>query len=354
MNVEILNRDELNRIFLMFEQQKKEHQEKQRKYGKVKSIIHTDHKDMKFVAIGNKLFYSKKWKTFPDFLFEFVWRIFGADWYESENKKILEDQNEIVKWFNKSIEFSSTQEPNEEGLIIANPNGSTSAYLLISYDLFTVLNNNININSLIERLKDKIQFQGARYELFCLAACIRGGFEISLENEKDFSKKHVEFKIFDKENNITFSVEAKSKHRSGVLGQLGEKVSDDKLKVGKINQLINTAITKDNNNPLIIFIEFNLPPEYADYIIGGRSWKKVFRIFDNVKKTPEGKDLFNLVVLTNHPHHYGSDESPDPDKIYSLIYSLNPKHIISSKKSFDKIVNATLQYGIVPNNFDDL
>ena len=97
-----------------------------------------------------------------------------------------------------------------------------------------------------------------------------------------------------------------------------------------------------------------MPPEYADFIIGGKSWEKVFQIFNNVKKTSEGKDIFNLVVLTNHPHHYGRDDFPDPNKMYSLVYSLNPEHIITNKKSFDKVVHATLQYGIVPNNFDDL
>ncbi len=50
------------------------------------------------------------------------------------------------------------QVPNKEGLIQANPNGVTSAFLLFSYDLYTVLNNSIKIENLIERLKDKLQF----------------------------------------------------------------------------------------------------------------------------------------------------------------------------------------------------
>ncbi len=354
MSIKILNREELNRINSLFEKQRREILKRQGKYGKVKPIIHTNHKEYRFVAVGSTVFHSDKWRTFPDFLFEFVWQIFGADWYEIENKKRLEDQNEIVKWFNKSLEFSSTQELNGEGLIIANPNGSTSAYLLFAYDLFTVLHNNFNVQQLIVRLKDKIQFQGARYELFCLAACIRGGFDIILEDEKNNTTKHVEFKITDKENNLTFSVEAKSKHRSGLLGQPGERIPDEELKVGKITQLVNNAISKDSNNPLIIFLEFNLPPEYADFVIGGKSWKKVFQIFEKIKKTSDGKDLFNLVVMTNHPHHYGDDNSPDPDRIYSLVYSTNPKNIIKDKKSFDKVIIAALQYGNVPNNFDDL
>jgi hypothetical protein len=121
-----------------------------------------------------------------------------------------------------------------------------------------------------------------------------------------------------------------------------------------MTQLINNAVAKDDNYPLIIFLEFNLPPAYADFVIGGKSWDRVLKIFDTVNKTSEGKDYFNIVIFTNHPHHYGSDDSPDPDRIYSLVYSLNPKNLISNNKSFDKIVNAALQYGRVPNDFDEI
>jgi hypothetical protein len=225
MSIKELNKEDIIQIVSLFDKMKKEKLEKEKKYGEVKSIIHTYSKNKKFLAVGSNLYFSEKWKTFPDFLFEFVWRIFGKEWYDSETSKSIYEQNEIVKWFNKSLEFSESQIPNHEGLIVANPNGYTSTYILFAYDLFTVLNNNINIDSLINRLKNKIQFQGARYELFCLAACIRGGFNITLEDEKDYNKKHVEFKITDPKTNITFSVEAKSKHRSGILGQPGNIVS---------------------------------------------------------------------------------------------------------------------------------
>ncbi len=279
MTIKEINKEELFQIVSSFEKLKKEKLEKEMKFGKVKSIIHTTHQNKKFLAVGNTIYFSEKWKTFPDFLFELVWRIFSKEWYESESAKNINEQNEIVKWFNKSLEFSEAQIPNKDGLIIANPNGYTSAYILFAYDLYTVLNNNINIDFLISRFKDKIQFQGARYELFCLAACIRGGFNITLENEKESDKKHVEFKITDPKTNVTFSVEAKSKHRSGILGQPGDIIPDDKIRVGKITQLINNAVVKDDKHPLIIFLEFNLPPQYADFVIGGKSWDRLLKIF---------------------------------------------------------------------------
>jgi hypothetical protein len=354
MSIKILNGAEFNELITIFEKQRIQERERLKKYGKIKPIIHARQKDLKFVAVGNQVHYSKNWKTFPDFLFEYVFRVFGKEWCVRERDKKHEDKHEVFKWYEKSCELSSKQKANKDGLIIANPNGITSAYLLLSYDLYTILNNGIKIDNLVERLKDKIQFQGARYELFCLAACIRAGFIIELDNEKDLSIKHVEFHIHEANNSLKVAVEAKSKHRSGILGQPGVKISDEEIKVGKLTQLINNAVSKNYKYPLIIFLEFNLPCEYADYLIGGKSHKKIFQILESVKKSNDGKDLFNLIILTNHPYHYGKDEEPAPDKIHSLVYSLNPRHVIQNKDLFNRLVYASLQFGTIPNNFDDV
>lgn len=346
-----INIFELNKIIREVEQKK---QRKEKVFGKVPPTIFTNHGNYKFIAVGNTIISSDKWKTFPDFLYGYFWHILGSEWYKNESQKPYEDQNEMLKWYNKANEFSSKQIPNDDGIIFVNPNGMMAAYTLLAYDLYTVLRSNLKIDSLVERLKNKNLFQGARYELFCLAACIRGGFEIILENEKDPSKKHVEFVIYDKDNNVKLSVEAKSKHRSGVLGYPGDKIDDDKVRIGNITSLINNAILKDSSRPLVIFIEFNLPPQYAEYYIGGKSTKKVMDIFNNVKKTSENKDIFNLAILTNHPHHYGKDDAIDPEKMYSLVYSLNPVHPIKNKNVFDKLVYATLLYGNIPKYFEDL
>lgn len=346
-----INIFELNKIIQEIEQKRLR---REKVFGKVPPPIFTNLGNYKFVAVGNTIIRSDKWKTFPDFLYDYLWHILGSEWYKNESQKPFEDQNEILKWYNKTQEFSSKQKPNDAGIISVKPNGMMAAYTLLAYDLYTVLRSNLRINSLIKRLKDKNQFQGARYELFCLAACIRGGFEIILENEKDPSKKHVEFVIHDKDNSLKLSVEAKSKHRSGVLGYPGDKIEDDKIRIGNITNLINNAISKDSSIPLVIFIEFNLPPQYAEYFIGGKKMKKVIDIFNNVKKTNDNKDIFNLAILTNHPHHYGKDNAEDPGKMYSLVYSLNPLHPIKNKSTFDKLVYATLLYGNIPKYFEDL
>ncbi len=111
MSIKSLNRDEANQIFYFLEQQEIHEREKLKKYGKVKSIIHTNHKDLKFVAVDNVLHYSKTWKTFHDFLFELVFRTFGKEWCENENLKNYDEQHEVFKWYIKSKEFARIKYP---------------------------------------------------------------------------------------------------------------------------------------------------------------------------------------------------------------------------------------------------
>ena len=67
-----------------------EHEAKQKRfktlYGDVKPIISIDHQGQ-FVAVGNRLHFSKKWKTFHDFLFDYIANCLTSEWGNVENKK---------------------------------------------------------------------------------------------------------------------------------------------------------------------------------------------------------------------------------------------------------------------------
>src|ERR1039457_6201227 len=40
-------------------------------YGDIRSIIHLDYAGYRLVVVRNRVYYSKKWKFFTDFLFEY-------------------------------------------------------------------------------------------------------------------------------------------------------------------------------------------------------------------------------------------------------------------------------------------
>lgn len=73
--------------------------ERARKFGHVRPIISTDHQGYKFVAVGNQLHYSKSWKTFHDFLWNYIAGVVTKEWGDAELKKPFEERHPIVQWY---------------------------------------------------------------------------------------------------------------------------------------------------------------------------------------------------------------------------------------------------------------
>src|SRR5262249_46341308 len=136
-------------------------------------------------------------------------------------------------------------------------------------DVYIVEHNGRLDNALLERLKNKDQFQGARHELFAEATCLRAGFTIERENERDRAHKHAEFVATHEKSGLKFSVEAKSKHRAGVLGMPGVPQPHNKLSLA-FGQLINNALAKNPPHPLVVFIDTNLPTRAAQRLYAPR------------------------------------------------------------------------------------
>jgi len=211
------------------------------KFGKVKPDIGIEFKGKKIVAIGSRLFFLDKWKYFPDFLFEYLPATFGEEWRKTELSKAFKEQHQLMQWWKKASEFAEKQD-GTQGII---PNGFLAAYSTFAYDLYIVESNSRLDKNLLNRLKQRSQFQGARHELFAESTCLRAGYLIEHEDEKDRSKRHAEFTAIHKSSKQKISVEAKSKHRAGVLGFTGKMQPEKELNL-RFGSLINDAIRKDH------------------------------------------------------------------------------------------------------------
>ncbi|MEK0336510.1 MAG: hypothetical protein QQN41_03635 [Nitrosopumilus sp.] len=348
---EYVSPKEYHRILQLFREQEEKEKKRQSLFGKTKQIIYTEAKDFKFVFIGSRIYYSKEWNTFPDFLISYIWDVLGADWAKNEIQKPLEDRHQILKWYDGFLNFSKQQSKGSDGLIKARLNGVSAAFFLLAYDLYILRHHSSLQEYVVRRLKDSNQFQGARYELFVTAACIRAGFDIVFEEERKGGRRYVEFIAAHKETGQRIAVEAKSKHRRGVLGVEGEKIPEEKIRLGSIIKLINQAVSKEPSFPLVVFVDVNLPPSYVNQVLDKYFIKKFPKLFKNVIKSDNGKDLFNLIILSNHPHHYGRDDEPNPEDIYSLVISQNPNFKLDHPKSLNDLIAGTLQYGNIPNEF---
>ena len=294
--------------------------------------------------------YSGDWKTFPDFLAYYIRSILGNEWGAKELKKPFEEMHPIMQWFVEMCKFQRKQTPNKDGMYKATPNGATAAYLLLSYDLYILGHNAKMQDELVRRLKIKEQFQGARYELFAAGTCIRAGFDLQFEDETDRSKRHVEFVGTHRPTGQKISVEAKSRHRKGVLAVPGEAKAEDEIKV-RIGSLLHDAMAKDHTYPLIVFIDLNIPPTKAETVFKKPISNEVKKIIRGLTKEYGYVDKFNLLVLTNHPHHYGRPDEPDPRRDVFAIIPRQSEMVPQYPGAIKVIFDEALAYGKLPQFF---
>lgn len=186
---------------------------------------------------------------------------------------------------------------------------------------------------------------------------MRANYIIEHEDEKDRRKRHVEFIATHKETGEKISVEAKSKHRPGILGRSGNRETDQDINL-RFGHLINEAIAKKPRYPLVIFIDTNLPPSVAEEVYPRKLESefephRVFKVlFDRLRKEYGNQDPFNLIVFTNHPHHYGREDEVDPHKHTFSVMPQTPLKSVNFK-SLAVINSAANLYGNIPSKFSE-
>ncbi|MEW6388340.1 MAG: SEC-C metal-binding domain-containing protein [Thermodesulfobacteriota bacterium] len=329
-------------------------------YGETRPIIATDFKGYKFVAVGNQLHYSKTWKTFHDFLFDYIKNCLGPDWGNLELKKDVTERHPIIGWYKCLCDFQRKHIKEDGEIYSAVCTGPVGAYISLAYDLYVLRHHALLQSRLVERLKDKQQFQGARYETYVTASFIKAGFEIDFEDEADKSKSHCEFVAAHKASGKKYSVEAKSRHRSGILGRNGTARNFDEIRL-RIGGLLRTALKKEALHTRVVFIDLNMPPEEGGPF-DQRWFKSLLDEIDRVEK--EGltgeKAPSAYLFFTNHPYHYVGNEEPEPQKNFLMTAINMPVFKISSPEiamqadpPIFKLWESINSHIKVPNKFDE-
>ncbi len=334
-------------------EQQRQEQERQRRYGLVRPEIAGDFKGYKFVAIGSTLLYmpSDRCRFFTDVLLAYVPQLFGREWFEGEIAKPPDERHPVMQWRIKGMNYMNAQPRLPDGSYAALPTGPLFAYLTFAYDLYVVAHNARLDARLVDRLKQVDQFQGARHELFAEATCLRAGFQIEHENENDRSSRHAEFTAKHLATGQMISVEAKSKHRPGVLGQAGVPEPNNAVNL-RFGYLLNDAVSKNPPHPLVVFLDMNMPFEAASRFLTPRPSPPpihpfILRTLDRMRKQHGGKDPITQLIITSHPGHYTKDQEipPHPHMIGQIsLVPLKPAHM----EALSAITRATNLYGNIP------
>ena len=266
----------------------KEHQRiEQQGLGKpiIAAKMDTGHQ---LVAVRNRLLYSKKWRTFHDFLGDYLKDALGSGWGNAELQKPFDQRHPVLVWYHKLCEQQRLFIKEAGKVSTARMTGAVAAYLHLAYDLYALDHNAELQAKLVARLRSKENFHGARYEVQVAAMLARAGFTLAFENEDDRSTSHCEFTAAHARTGKQFSVEAK------------------RAESGRVNRQLVRALRKAANHTRIVFIDLNTP----DPSTGEETPAYVQRAFDLLRRfetvEPQAQRLPPAYVfLTNAPweHH---------------------------------------------------
>lgn len=298
-------------------------------------------------AVGSVVYRRPLEETFHTFLFRRLSDILSREWFESEQRKPQADQHPLVQWFDetqKIIESTSSLK-SEKKICSVEFTGNMRTLLSIAYDFYSLQHCSANVlPKLLNRLKDKNQFQGARYEIAVGGLVVRAGFDIQWVNDKD---KHCEFIGAHKVTGEKAAFEAKSHHRDGVLGRPGKfNAETAKLKIfAHLKEALNQS---PGDIPLVLFDDLNLPLTQENETSEARWFNEIdnqlkqANFYEDYKKTQYG-----ALFITNFSWYFHSTLPTKKSEVMVYFhtggkFSLKPETILQYLKL------ASEQYGFIP------
>jgi hypothetical protein len=324
------------------------------RYGYIRPIISKIAQGMRLVGVGSSVYYTEANVTFHDFLIRFLGSCLGKEWCNLELRKAYDIMHPIAQWYLGLITLKKGHFVPGKAIQSAEASGSAGAIISLAYDLYVLRDNALLQNRFISRLKDRLQFQGARYEAYVTACFLKAGFEIAPENESDTSITHCEFSATDNETGVKYSVEAKSRHRPGFLGFKGKRQDFEAIKLG-IRGLLLDALGKHALYTRVIFIDINMPPEDTSNF--DTSWfSELATEIANLES--EGYSAPAYIFFTNHPYHYVGENELEPKKDF-LMTAINipdfKRHGVGKTKDIDptisRLFDSILEHSTIPIDF---
>ena len=311
------------------------------------------HKGYRWRVVWSKVYMRPITETFHEFIFYILRLTLGENWYKEQLNLNPQKRHIILKWFDSYAEFkkaNKTIKNKRNGVWEAIPTGEVQALISLAYDIYCLQISNKLPDFIIKRLRDIRQFQGARYEITVASVITRAGFDIDFLDNKVKAKKHCEFIARHKNKAAIIGVEAKSRHRKGVLHEEGQ-FNDTDIK-GDINNLFKKAISqKPLKMPYIIFIDLNLPST-AKIPWHKKPWVDDIKIMLNNYgiSSEENPDPFNALIITNIAYHYGGNEGVPPTGEFITILTKYPEVPIKEPQVISEIIEKLKKYSSIPED----
>ena len=177
--------------------------QREKQQGLGRPIVSSQLNDLRVVAVGNVIYKSNRWKTFHDFLHEYLIFQLGADWFKAEKAKATEQRHQIVRWHDQAL-ANAQRHSTEAGEVSMRPiTGAERAFLNLAYNIYLIAHHTSPervkavLPTFLGRLKSKRtdDFVGMLFETYAAAAFLKAGFELRFEDEGFGRPSHVEFVV---------------------------------------------------------------------------------------------------------------------------------------------------------------
>jgi hypothetical protein len=247
----------------MLDRHEAEEKIRQNQQGLGRPIIAAKVRDQQVVAVRNRLLWSPKWKTFPDFLGDYIKLVMDPAWGNAEIAKPIEQRHPLMQWYDHLCRYQQATIKTPGEVTNSVTTGIVACYLGLAYNLY-LLEHNVELQErLVRRLKDPGNFQGAYYELMVAGVLVRAGFTLTLEDETDTSSKHCEFAAVSPRTNTKYWVEAKMRSVAGYFGKTAADGTSDANPISRLIPHLNAALAKPAADERLIFIDLNTEPDRA-------------------------------------------------------------------------------------------
>lgn len=301
---------------------------RQSQQGRGKPIISAEFQGYRFTAVGNQLHYSKRHKTFIDFLGDYIRSVLDPQWGNTEIAKPVKDRHQILQWYDAICALQRANMKKPMGEIQEIPmNGLLAAYYGLAYNLYLLQHNAELQKYLIRRLKQPESFYAAYYETYVAAWFILAGFVLRMEDEQDSRRSHPEF--IATRDGQSFSVEAKTRQPGKAHYDVG-------------NQLY-AGLCIQAQHPRVIFIDMNADVD-ADFDAFREGASAAITSREQKLKIQGRPAPPAHIYVTNQPYHLALAETYLPRVCLVAGFKIPDFGLGAQFSSYTEAYKARLKY----------
>lgn len=309
-----------------------------------------------FMAVGSRLMFENRPNLpFHEMVLLHLQRTLGKDWWDTEAAKPVDQRHFIRRAFDEvsAHPISADQDLRQETPDLRSflPTGNMQALMSLAFDVYLLEHKASLPADWLRRLRHHDQYQGVRHEIAVASIFIRIGCRLEFYVDAGATAKHPEFVAIHDETTNKVAVEAKSRHRPGVINMPGP-ANPKKAVLGDVEHLFDAALEKETDGlPFMIFIDVNAPAMEGQPTAETQWFADVKKMIEaKSSNSPADPEAYNALWITNYsPHYDGNDVTFTGG--YAVVANTNVEHSITGGLQgafMNRIVQAVTSYGFVP------